>query len=522
MRGRTKVVTRIGSGTGGAGGGGIAGIAIAAVLAMIAASPLLAQGQDAPTDETPATTSDSGSSNDAGDAAGALGTAGPTGDPVGEPGAPGSADYVTRSEFEELQLQLEALETQVDGMPGQPPLSVTGNVSMAWAADLNTLGTGFRNEGISTIKLTILPSSSRESIARGDVVGHISIDGFRIEANSTDILGSTGSITAGISGKDWDFQIWSLSQLAVGLARVFEAGQTDISMTETRSGGFTYTYGGLDLVDLTVNLGSAAYASGNEANSYLAWFATNWNLVGSLPSDYTLRPGSRNAFVVRLLGGYQADLGNPGVYVDAVPFRSGDFAFALQPILIVPTVGHGLVTSLAADLYSEVDATTNARAWPQMDFRFDTRVNLSEIALIGFTEERSHVAAAAYLSLGDITTSGDEDLDLEVRAVELAGGEGLLPRVTAAGAFQLLDVIGPQTPNWSTEASMDYAFGRVTPYIGAGYTSVDDLLSLNVGVRMGLLPRVLFIIDYESDAINSTDPLVADRGVLQFRTEIGY
>lgn len=431
------------------------------------------------------------------------------------------SDYVTREEFQQVKQQLDTLESQVDQMPGAPELSVTGNVSMTWGADLNTLGTGFLNEGVSTVKITILPATSRESLARGDVVGYISIQNFEINANSTDILGSTGNLTAGIQGPKWDSQIWTLEQLALSKARAIESGQSDIVMTHTRTGGFSYTYGGLDLVDVTANIGSSAQAAKNEANSYVAWAETDWNILNQLPANFRFEPGSRRAFVVQLLGAYQAELGNPGVYVDSQPFRSGDFAGSIQPVFILPDLSYGLVTSAAADIVSDFDPETGNRADPQMDFRFDIRQNLSETALIGFEEKRTYISAAAYYSLGDVTTSGDEDLDFEIKAEELQGGEGALESATGSLTYQLLNVVG-DSMYWTADAMVDYTFGKFTPYVGGGFSSEDDLLSVNVGTKMRLLPRVTFVLDYASDAINSSDPDIADRGTLEVRTEISY
>jgi hypothetical protein len=308
-----------------------------------------------------------------------------------------------------------------------------------------------------------------------------------------------------------------------------ESGEPTVGVRQAISGGGGFSVGTeFPLVGLTLALGSPSGFTSNPSNSYAVGLTSNLKFVDQLPSgDFRTMPGNDQVFNVLASFMYDTSLGNPDPFdnvAEQYEYTSGDFGVSLQPVLIVPSIGYGMVTSLAVD-YAIPGSDADSMG---LDARFDIRFNLSENAIIAFVDQRSHVRLAAYYNPGSFTVWNDEDnLDLEVVFKELGEGHGLSPEIGAELSTKVFDFFTNRF-EVIVAGEVSYNLGDLEPYIGSSWDSGsnivfadDDLVGLTIGTTMNFFPRTTFTLEYSSDAINRTDS-EADVGTLVFSASVAY
>jgi hypothetical protein len=452
------------------------------------------------------------------------------------------AESVTREEFvelqealraeqsvvDELEEEIRALREDVNAVPSLIP-SITGSATMEFGIDLNTFSTGFVSSAPSTIELVIVPQTTRQGLSRGDVRGYIELTNFSINLTEAGVTGARPGILAQILVDDWTFQLWSLPTPSADQSNGLEVGESTVGVRQAISGGGGFSVGTeFPFAGFELALGTPAGFTANQSNTYAVGLTSALKFVEQLPSgDFRTMPGNDQVFNVLASLMYDTSLGNPDPFNNVATdynFTSGDFGVSIQPVLIVPTIGYGMVTSLAVDYAipsSDIDSMG-------LDARFDIRFNLSENAIIAFVDQRSHIRFAAYYNPADITTwTNADNLDLELVFEELGEGHGLSPEIGAEVSAKAFDLFTNRF-EVIVETEVSYNLGDFEPYLGVSWDSGDnvtiiddDFVGLTIGTSMNFFPRTTFNLEYSSGAINRTDAL-ADLGVIVFSASVAY
>ncbi|MBN2658957.1 MAG: hypothetical protein JXR86_18025 [Spirochaetales bacterium] len=429
---------------------------------------------------------------------------------------------VLKETVDALRKDLDKVERKVDG--SQPKLQPSFNTSVTLEAgvDLDTLAFGFSNKISHQLTLTLLDEATKESVARGPLVGYIKITDFSVDLlDANSISGSNGSVEAKLLWGAWDLLVSSAPALLLNNAWKIYPDQT---AAITAIGNVAYSPDYPAMGGLTVHynrprfsLGLGLASEGNyEANSL-----NTFHVKADFEYDY--EPFYIYAAV--------ADQFKIGTLDEESGFTTnGDFGATALFEGTIPLV-NGLILGTAADFYLEkaLDAFADFGS-PEFDFRPYAEFRYSSKAVRDFEDVYSNVRLEGYLN------PESKRLDLRVSAYEIDEDDGLFKGLgyeIGAGFYDILESMDDEGGfRYSLDGEVSYLIKKIKPYVAASYfnkkviqetvsgeqvlSTKDGVVALTAGVSLTMVPRTEFVFEYANDDLSSGNGVFTSKCIITF------
>jgi hypothetical protein len=361
----------------------------------------------------------------------------------------------------------------------------SGNASLTWGVDLNTMETGFANAGTATVKLTFLDGEAVEAAGEGTVYGWIELAGASLALDSTDgaasLTGAGPDVTAKLFiGPAW-IKIYSAPGMAFDYAADVEGVADGVANSDYAGGGFT--------------LGLPA---GPAAIEIYVVSMDDW--TGAQDNNYAVGGYTKVVFAPVTLEVY-AVTGVDWLVTDYIGFgasanvnqKFGDMGIVLDVDADAQLAGGAFAWEVAGgtDLVLVYNADGDAKTMLTLDASYNTTADLDFKA--GFT----HDAAA-----------------------------GFVPNLAAGLSVMLYNITNAMATD--IEASGSYDIDGIVPGFAVGYdlglaADGDEVFDVNVYLTLGgLVPLTVFKLDYTSAQLLTGKATAQDLGAFTFATTITY
>jgi len=451
-----------------------------------------------------------------------------------------TAPAPTREEMEKIQEDLAKLRTDIGKLEKtieqknkrlEPLLEAT--VQTSFGVDLNTMASGFNNTLSSSFKLTLLDEASKETIARGDVVGYIRVTDYKLELTNNEVVGAKGSVEAYIKAMPFFLKLWGKPSFSFNSATAFDAVDVDADVKASvinplimgvtagyTTKGFSASNTDDDDPELAVQMASAGDLTKNIDNEYYFGYTSDWEI---LKSRLSLRSGAN---VNTVFGGIKFN--QEPVPTATKPAYVGTYMFYLNPELTFDDIAEELTVAAAFDGGKTFDATPGIYAYN--DFAWDANatvtLKLSDKAIRDLTDVWSNVSATAYFIPSKFSNI-PSNLDAKLSFYEIDEADGFDPNFGGSVNVLLLNLLDSPSMDYAIYGDISYKIGKIKPYVYAGWNvdkddKFDNLerFKLKVGTEFAAIPRAVFIGEFGStDLLNAVD---GDKGYLTVSTKIAY
>jgi len=444
----------------------------------------------------------------------------------------------------------------------KPTVAITGTASLSWGYNLDTGDTGFLNAADSSFRVSFLAEDGTDTHAgTGAMYGSITISNVELFWNADSAAGAWtgGLLDADIAAKivitPFEIGVYAAPGMTQDFFGAFEdADVPDLVVDEDEvafamaGSAFATNYGtwitgtfGPAAVTLKVvsdgdwaKAGTAAVAAG--ADTYTL-FVADGTEVSDGTGDYVVASSGVDAAAGALTAGLYYFKKTAGSAAVAATTQSNNYAFGGEAVLTFAPL------------------TVSAGAYYGTDLSFYGKVALDMAPIVAWgAVEANMPTAGMVLTAGGgltftITTGttlaasawyGDAAQGLDLNVVFTEPEAGLVPALDATVTFNLLDVGDFKASEWEAKVAAGYKVGLnsdmtnyARPYASFVYGSANDgatvatavdVMTVEAGVQLQVIPLTLFTVKYVSGAalgadLAATTPVL---GSVQFVATVTY
>jgi len=440
----------------------------------------------------------------------------------------------------------------------KPTVAITGTASLSWGYNLDTGDTGFLNAADSSFRVSFLAEDGTDTHAgTGAMYGSITISNVELFWNADSAAGAWtgGLLDADIAAKivitPFEIGVYAAPGMTQDFFGAFEdADVPDLVVDEDEvafamaGSAFATNYG----TWITGTFGPAAVtlkvvSDGDWAKAGTAAGTTTYTtIVGDGTTDPTATAGTTYLEVSTGVVTVDNPLTLGKAYVKAVAgaaatTQSNNYAFGGEAVLTFAPL------------------TVSAGAYYGTDLSFYGKVALDMAPIVAWgAVEANMPTAGMVLTAGGgltftITTGttlaasawyGDAAQGLDLNVVFTEPEAGLVPALDATVTFNLLDVGDIKASEWEAKVAAGYKVGLnsdmtnyARPYASFVYGSANDgatvatavdVMTVEAGVQLQVIPLTLFTVKYVSGAalgadLAATTPVL---GSVQFVATVTY
>ena len=440
-----------------------------------------------------------------------------------------SADL--EAQVAKLRTDLTKLEKIVEQKNKRLDPLLEATVQTSFGVDFNTMATGFNNLLTSAFTLSVIDSASKDSIARGDIVGYIRVSNFKLNLTQNEVVGSKGSVEAYLRANPFSIKLWGKPSFAANAATAFDAADAADDVRGTIANpmlmGITLGYSSKGIKDaagadispqLAIQIASAGDLTKNVSNEYYLGFTSELDLI---PSLLKLRTGATEDVTA---GGIKFN--QDPIPMGTSPAYFGSYSFYVNPQLSVAVL-KGLSFGAAMDGGQVFDSAPGI--YKLKDFAWDANASavlkLSDKAIRNFTDVWSNLTLSAYYR-PPVVVGNPANLDASLSFYEIDENDGLLPGIGLGLNVLALNLLTP-APQYAGYGNLSWKIAVAKPYVSAGWNvdkdnKYDGLkeLRLKAGTELFVIPRATIVAEY-----GSTDLLTAvdgDKGYFTLGVKVSY
>lgn len=427
-------------------------------------------------------------------------------------------------------------------------VAVTGDASVYFGVNLDTMATGFSNSAEAALTLTLIPATTVERTGKGPIYGYIQLSGLTVGGTNTTFTATAPTIVAKlVLGKTY-LQIDTAPTISADLESLIRSFTTDllplsaIATTYSVSGGFKVGYDGKDAsVSLAVGSGRDWLGSTGTSNTVIMLVnagdfnpttdvkifndptATGQFLIQrTTVTTPTIQPNAQNAYAADLGFSISAEnLSLGGSLVAGINYETTtppvgfgfNFSYALpldKTFSLVPVIGFDGRLSPPSNVLTWAVGAGLRLKWPGTYGADMSIVGRTQTFAVSQTVYSGLTVSADY----SVLETGAPTVGLNVSTWEDSGDAGLFPGLGWAAAFEIANATSA-TPAMAVKTYVDYTSGNVKPYVGVSYNAPAGATPASGNAMAGLLLSNIFAntalnVYYFSGNLLATDPVLGE------------